>query len=150
MPKRGENKELKIDSRLENLHKVREFIRKNAIKFGFDEIEAEKIVLAVDEVCTNSIKHSYRNKPDGEIKIEVKEEKDRFVIIISYGGLPFDPSKVKIESPVEKFKRTGKVKRGKLGMFIVHSFMDDVKYESKGDENVVVLIKFLSRDEKRR
>jgi len=141
MSKRKENK-LKINSHLKNLRKVREFVRKNAIKFGFDEIEAEKIVLAVDEVCTNSIKHSYKNKPEGEIKIEIKEDKDKFAIIISYGGLPFDPSSVKIESPVEKFKRIGKVRREKLGMFIVHSFMDEVKYETKGSENVVVLTKF--------
>jgi anti-sigma regulatory factor (Ser/Thr protein kinase) len=61
--------------------------------------------------------------------------------------LPFDPSKVKIESPIEKFKRTGKVKRGKLGMFIVHSFMDEVKYESNKSGNVVILTKFLRKNE---
>jgi serine/threonine-protein kinase RsbW len=147
MSRKKENKKLRIKSQLENLRKVREFVRKIALGFGFDEIETEKIVLAVDEVCTNSIKHSYKNNPDGEITIEVKENKNKFVVVISYGGLPFDPSKVKIESPIEKFKRTGKVKRGKLGMFIVHSFMDEVKYENNKSGNVVILTKFLRKNE---
>ncbi len=145
MSRRRENKKLKIKSQLKNLQKVREFIRGIAVRFGFDEIETEKIVLAVDEVCTNSIKHSYKNSPDGEITVEVKENKDKFIVIISYGGLPFDPSSVKIESPLEKFKREGKIKRGKLGMFIVRSFMDEVKYESNKSRNVVILTKFLRK-----
>ncbi|CUU10587.1 serine/threonine-protein kinase RsbW [Candidatus Kryptobacter tengchongensis] len=145
MPKRERNKKLTITSDLRNLNLVREFVSKEAINFGFDEIETEKIILAVDEVCTNSIKHSYKNKPDGKITIELKSRKDKFVVIVSYDGIPFDPKKIKVESPLKKFTRTGKVKRGKLGMFIIYQFMDEVNYTRRGNKNVVILTKFLKR-----
>lgn len=147
MSARGKNRKIRINSDLKNLKMVRDFVGYEARKFGFDEIEAEKIILAVDEVCTNSIKHSYKNRPDGEITIEIKTTEDRFIVVVSYNGSLFDPAKVRIESPIRKFQRTGRIKRGKLGMFIIHRFMDDVKYQIKRGKNVVVLTKFLKRDE---
>ncbi len=147
MSARERNKKIKIKSELKNLKLVRDFVRKEAVKFGFDEIEVEKIILSVDEVCTNSIKHSYQNKPDGVIYVEVQKLDDRFSVVISYDGLPFEPERLRIESPLEKFKRTGKVKRGKLGMFIIHKFMDEVRYQRKGNKNVVILTKFLRKYE---
>ncbi len=142
------SRKIEISSDFKNLKVAREFVGSIAKKFGFDEIETEKIILAVDEVCTNSIKHSYKGRPDGEITIEVETDEDKFTVIISYNGLLFDPAKIKVESPVKRFKRTGRIRRGKLGMFIIHKFMDDVRYQIKNGRNVVTLIKFLKSDEK--
>lgn len=149
MFKKGKNKKLTITSDLKNLKLVREFISKEAMKFGFDEIETEKIILAVDEVCTNSIKHSYMNKPNGKITIELKSRGDKFVIVVSYNGIPFDPKKIKIESPLKKYTQTGKVKRGKLGMFIIYQFMDKVTYTRIGNKNVVTLTKILKHNDEK-
>ncbi len=147
MSREGRNNKIVIVSDLRNLKIVREFVSREARKFGFDEIETEKIVLVVDEVCTNSIKHSYGNKPTGEITIELKAQKDKFTVIVSYDGLPFDPKKIKVESPVQKYSKTGRIKRGKLGMFIIYQFMDRVKYTRRGNKNIVILTKFLKRDD---
>jgi anti-sigma regulatory factor (Ser/Thr protein kinase) len=146
MSKEERNNKIVVRSDLRNLKIVRDFVAKGARKFGFDEVETEKIILAVDEVCTNSIKHSYKNNPSGEITIELKAHDNEFTVVISYDGLPFNPKKIKIESPVQKYSKTGSVKRGKLGMFIIYQFMDKVKYTRKGNKNVVILTKFLKRD----
>ncbi|MCS7229745.1 MAG: ATP-binding protein [Candidatus Kryptonium sp.] len=149
MSKKAKNRKLIITSDLKNLKLVREFVRERAREFGFTEIEAEKIILAVDEVCTNSIKHSYQNKPNGKIKVEIKSRGNKFIIVVSYDGLPFDPQKIKIEHPIQKYKKTGKVKKGKLGMFIIYQFMDEVIYTRKQGKNVVILTKHLrQKDEK--
>lgn len=142
------NKKIQINSELKNLRLVREFVGREARRFGFDEIETEMIVLAVDEVCTNSIKHSYKNKPDGKITIEIKAIGNRFTVIVFYDGLLFDPSKIKVDSPIKKIQKTGKIKRGKLGMYIIYKFMDDVRYQVKQGKNVVTLTKFLKNDDK--
>ncbi|MFN3135823.1 MAG: ATP-binding protein [Candidatus Kryptonium sp.] len=147
MLREEKNRKITISSDLRNLRVVREFVAKGAKKFGFDEVETEKIVLAVDEVCTNSIKHSYRNKPSGEITIELKAQNDEFIVIISYDGLPFNPKRIKIESPVKKYSKTGRVKKGRLGMFIIYQFMDKVEYTRRGNKNIVILTKFLKRDD---
>lgn len=142
------NKKIQINSELKNLRLVREFVDREARRFGFDEIETEMIVLAVDEVCTNSIKHSYKNKPDGKITIEIKAIGNRFTVIVFYDGLLFDPSKIKVDSPIKKIQKTGKIKRGKLGMYMIYKFMDDVRYQVKQGKNVVTLTKFLKNDDK--
>ncbi len=146
--KEKRNKKIQIKSDLKNLKFVREFVGKYAREFGFDEIETEKIVLAVDEVCTNSIKHSYKNKPSGKITIEIETVGNRFTVIVLYNGLLFDPSKIKVESPIKKIQKTGKIKRGKMGLYIIYKFMDDVKYQVKRGKNVVTLTKFLKDDDR--
>ncbi len=148
LPRERKNKKIQINSELKNLKLVREFVGEEAKKFGFDEIEREMIILAVDEVCTNSIKHSYKNKPDGKITIEIKTIGNRFTVVVLYNGLLFDPSKIKVESPIKKIKKTGKIKRGKMGLYIIYKFMDDVKYQVKRGKNVVTLTKFLKDDDR--
>lgn len=146
MPRKGKNKKITITSELSNLRLVRQFISKEAKKFGFNEIEAEKIILAVDEVCTNSIKHSYKNKPSGKIDIEIKSQENKFIVIVSYDGIPFKVKKMRIESPVEKYIQTKKAKRGKLGMYIIHKFMDEVKYLRVKGKNTVMLTKIFKTE----
>ncbi len=145
--KERRSKKIQIKSDLKNLRLVREFVGRSAREFGFDEIETEKIVLAVDEVCTNSIKHSYKNKPNGKISIEIETIDNRFTVIVLYNGLLFDPSKIKVEPPIKKIQKTGKIKRGKMGLYIIYKFMDDVKYQVKRGKNVVTLTKFLKDDD---
>ena len=61
-----------IESRTDNLLEVREFVLDAARTFGFSEEEASKIVLAVDEACTNVIKHAYHYAPDKKIQIVIE------------------------------------------------------------------------------
>ena len=56
-----------ILSRTDKLLEVREFVLEAARNSGFSEEEASKIVLAVDEACTNVIKHAYQFAPDRTI-----------------------------------------------------------------------------------
>jgi serine/threonine-protein kinase RsbW len=132
-------KKIRIKSNTRNLVRVREFIRKEAENFGFSRKDIEKIIMSVDEACTNSIKHSYRNQPYGDITVQVRTEGSKFIVTISDKGIPFNPDKIKIEPP---YKKRGNYKKGGLGMFIMKTFMDDVKYEIKKGKNTVVLIKF--------
>jgi serine/threonine-protein kinase RsbW len=49
-----------ILSRTDHLLEVREFVSEAARQFGFSEEDVANIVLAVDEACTNIIKHHRR------------------------------------------------------------------------------------------
>ena len=51
---------LQVSSAPENLLTIREFISDIAINAGFDLESAEQIQLAVDEACTNVIKHAHK------------------------------------------------------------------------------------------
>ena len=64
-------KKLVIKSKTENLSTIREFVSENANDAGLSKEEIDDIILAVDEACTNIIKHAYKSFPDGEIIIAI-------------------------------------------------------------------------------
>ena len=49
--------------------------------FGFKEDDVNNIALAVDEACTNIIKHAYSYAADKEIDIVVSMKKPEFEIL---------------------------------------------------------------------
>ena len=47
-----------VPTRTEELHRIRMIVEDQAVGFGFDRETAFRMALAVDEACTNIIKHS--------------------------------------------------------------------------------------------
>ena len=136
------NKELIVKSKTENLSAIRDFISHNAFSAGIKKDMIENIMLAVDEACTNIIKHAYRSFPDGEIKIELKYNQEKFTILIIDYGNTFDPEIVP-DPDLRKYYDEGK--SGGLGMYLMKTLMDEVKYISiPGKYNQVVLSKNIS------
>ncbi|MCX7798380.1 MAG: ATP-binding protein [Melioribacter sp.] len=136
-------KHLTVKSTTENLIKVREFARTAAEECLFHEEDVEKIVLAVDEACTNIIKHAYNYSPEGIIDISIFVDNNKFVISIVDNGESFNPNIVP-EPDIREFYKQKKV--GGLGMYLMKKLMDEVKYSTVSDnKNQVMLIKYLYR-----
>ena len=141
MSVRNKNKtgELRVKSRTENLSEIRDFVSVNARVAGIPEAIVENIILAVDEACTNIIKHAYKLSPEGEINIKVDYDEDRFTVSIIDYGKSFDPNRVPLPD-LQKYYREHRV--GGLGMYLMKSLMDDVTYTSiPGKYNQVLLSK---------
>lgn len=133
--------ELRVKSKTENLSEIREFISANALNAGIAQKTVENIMLAVDEACTNIIKHAYKLSPEGEIIIKIKYDEDKFTITIVDYGNSFEPESVPLPD-LQKYYRERKV--GGLGMYLMKILMDDVKYVSvPGKYNQVLLSKNL-------
>ncbi len=131
-----------IESRTERLSAVREFVSEAARSFGFSEEDVGKIALAVDEACTNVIKHAYKYDPTKEIGISVHTANRAFVVSISDNGRAFDPRA--IQQPDMKEYMTH-FRRGGLGVYLMRSLMDKVEYDiAPGKKNEVRLTKFLA------
>lgn len=132
-------KELKVKSRTENLSLIRDFISTSAADAGITPDVVENIILAVDEACTNIIKHAYKSFPEGELIIKTKSTLSRFIISITDFGNTFEPDSVP-EPDLQKYYRQKRV--GGLGMYLMKTLMDDVKYVSiPGKHNEVLLSK---------
>ena len=132
---------LQIKSRTENLSVIRDFVSKSASEAGFSNDVIENIILAVDEACTNIIKHAYKSYPEGEMIIKTKFTNSRFVVSITDYGISFEPAKVP-EPDLQKYYRQKRV--GGLGMYLMKTLVDDVKYVSiPGKYNEVMLSKNL-------
>ena len=134
-------KKLIVKSKTENLSVIRDFISSSALEAGMKSDAVENIILAVDEACTNIIKHAYKSFPDGELIIKTKSTLTRFVVSITDFGKSFEPEMIP-EPDLQKYYRQRRV--GGLGMYLMKTLMDDVKYVSiPGKYNEVLLSKNL-------
>jgi serine/threonine-protein kinase RsbW len=139
---------LEISSKTELLTEVRKFVTDAAKGFGFPDDDISNIELAVDEACTNIIKHAYRYRPDGKIRITISlsrtnDRLKKFVIRILDHGVAFDSSKYTVPDMQEYFKR---LKPGGLGIVLMRKLMDEVEYDIQpGISNSIQLVKYLAR-----
>ena len=122
---------------------VREFVSEAAREFGFGDEEIGKIALAVDEACTNVIKHAYKFDPNKNLTITVNQGTEAFQVSIQDNGRQFNPAQI---LPPDMKEYLSHYRRGGLGMYLMKSLMDKVEYDIKpGRTNEVRLTKFLSR-----
>lgn len=134
---------LKLPADTENLDIIRKFISGIAENMGFSEEDTYKIELAVDEACSNVVKHAYltNTRKERAIIIEAQEKEDRLEITITDKGKGFDPQKVK-RPQIEEYMK--KMKRGGLGLYLIKELMDKVSFRIKaGVRNEVRMVKLL-------
>ena len=74
--------QITVPSTTDNLSRIRDFVQSYAENFELNSEITGKIVLAVDEACTNIIKHAYRYSPKGKITIKLKTDKTKFAVTI--------------------------------------------------------------------
>lgn len=103
---------------------------------GFSDEDAQFIMLAVDEACTNIIKHSYKGRYDGEISILCRERGDGIEFVLTDSGERPDVS----EWPIRSLED---VRPGGLGLHLIRAVMDKVLYRQGERGNELVLAKYL-------
>lgn len=137
--------QLKINSETKNLQKVRNFIRTNSIEFGFDDKGADELVIAVDEACTNIIKHGLNYDSNEELEIRVYKDFDYVAIDITDSSPSFDLREfenIELESHLNTYQNNG------LGIFMIKSYVDLIeykKYENGSVRNTLTLKKYLPK-----
>jgi len=127
------------------LSDVREFVNERAVRFGFGDKEVSEITLAVDEACTNVIKHAYKGDPETEFEIKIIASGMEFEIVVRDWGATFRPEEVPVPDIRDKMK---KHKAGGLGIFLMRKLMDSVEYTGSRDSvergaNEVRLVRYL-------
>lgn len=133
-----------ILSRTDNLLEVREFVSVAARQFGFSDEDVANIVLAVDEACTNIIKHAYQYAPDKEISIAILRNNGAFVVKIKDSGRNFNPNALRAPDLKQNLSHH---RRGGLGVYLMKKLMDKVEYNfASGQSNEVSLVKYLSKN----
>jgi len=133
--------EIVISSSTDNLSLVRSFIEFHGRELKLENKEIAHISLAVDEACTNIIKHAYKDSKNGKIKIKIDKKKNKLSVKLTDKGSHFDPSII----PDPNVEESQKMKKGGgLGMFLMKKIMDEVEYSAKGKGNELILIKYIA------
>lgn len=133
---------LTIPSSTRYLEKVRQFIEAHIVEAGFNRESVEQFKVAVDEACTNVIKHAYRGDDGYELDISVIIETDRCTVCIRDEGRAFHPQEYHEPDIFELAKRR---QAGGFGVHIMRRLMDHIEYSTQGAVNEVRLTKYLNK-----
>lgn len=127
---------LDIPSDPASLFLARCFVERLTERLEFSRSEIEGMVLAVDEACTNIIRHAYSNRTDQRIVLTFIVHTELIEIRIRDFGTPADPETFKPRDLSD-------VRPGGLGIHFIRSAMDEVHYESPADGGMLLkMIKF--------
>ncbi len=129
---------------------IRMLVGDLARKVGFDEGEAAKIEMAVDEACSNVVRHAYSpdkawcwQHRDPEIRLDIRVEGSHLVIEINDHGQRFDFANYR---PAKMGDHLREMKPGGYGIPIMRSFMDEVQYSSNDQTgNTLRMVKYLKK-----
>lgn len=127
-----------------SLPQIRELVSHITQCASFTDEMSGKVEMAVDEACANIVEHAYRNeKPPGEIELSAQLFSDRLEIsIIDHSRTNFS---VDVKPHMEIDEYISSDQRRGMGLFIIHSFMDDVRHNYiAGHGNELLLVKYIA------
>ena len=130
--------EIPADDR--RLSEVRDFVTRACEDLGYTGRALANIRLAVDEACTNVVKHAYPDR-SGTLRIQVGRRRGSLEIRVADQGKPFDG---RVEIP-HLGQWVDARRKGGFGVFLMHRLMDEVRYETTPAGNEWILRKRLPR-----
>lgn len=136
--------QFKTNCKRERLKEIRHFVAEVLTDIGLSEIDAHKVILAVDEVCANLIIHSNKCNPSECLELFIEDHgKDGVLFEIIDYGIGFNYNNYK-EPNLEEIIR--KRKKGGLGIMLVKNIMDTVEFKNEENKNICRMIKKFTRD----
>ncbi len=134
--------ELRLPSDPRFLCVLRATVAKICTLAGFEQKEGSKIVLAVDEACSNVIKHAYKGENDKEIYLKVDVNQSGLQINIHDFGISAEMDSIKPRSLSD-------IRPGGLGVHLIKSVMDKVEYKPDAKRGNQLILKKAIPKEKR-
>ncbi len=132
--------QIKVGCSVNNLKTVRQFLRSFLNHLGLSDIDRDMMILAVDEVCSNTMIHGNANNQDHTIEIKVKSDQKLFEIEVLDRGNKFNPeskSDNQIKDLIENQQKGG------MGLMLVKRIMDQIQYDTSNGINSFKMVKFL-------
>jgi serine/threonine-protein kinase RsbW len=123
------------------LPQIRQFVGRILAENNLGEVEAYKLVLAVDEVCANLIIHANQCDESKKLNLSVQVvPQEKVVFIIKDEGIGFDFSKYQ-EPSLDEIVNSRR--KGGLGLILVRRIMDKIEFTTEKNCNICKLEKHL-------
>jgi serine/threonine-protein kinase RsbW len=127
---------------LAQLRTIREFVAEACRDLCVDARSIPDLQLAVDEICSNSIRHAYGGQ-EGQLQVTVQAVAEGVQLTVRDWGAAFDPEMVSVpdvDAPLEQRSLGG------LGLFLVRQLVDELRFEFDEERgNSVTMVKRLPR-----
>ena len=127
---------LEFSSEPAELRRVRHTVREFLAQAGIEEMQAELMILAIVEACTNVIRHAYHNRHGCPVTLRMERSPRRLRMTIRDYGDKCPPEKM-IGRQLTDFRPGG------IGLHIIHKAFDHVEFCHKGKGTLLRLSKRL-------
>lgn len=124
---------LTVPSHPKFLYVVRSAVYPVVIESGFPKPVARKIVLALDEACSNIIKYAYEGDTAKSITVSISLDEDRLAVRLIDTGKKPDVEKI---AP----RQLEDVRPGGLGTHFMATVFDSVDYDTSGESGTVLTL----------
>ncbi|MGH8048580.1 MAG: ATP-binding protein [Chthoniobacterales bacterium] len=128
------NLQLKFSADTSKLAGMRHAARDFLLASDVPEMEAELMVLALDEACTNIIRHAYGGCTERAIRMSLESTRRGIRCTLRDYGKSCDPAKIRSRDLTD-------FRPGGLGVRILHSAFDSVVFEPKPRGTRLTLVK---------
>ena len=127
-----------LDSSLDSVNRVEQTAEQMAKSAGMDEDEIFRVSMAVREAAVNAVLHGNSYDPEKHITASFENTGAALVIKICDQGKGLDPATLPDPlAPENLLRGTGR------GIFLIHSFMDEVHFRLLHPGTELTLIKHL-------
>ncbi|NTV52929.1 MAG: SpoIIE family protein phosphatase [Candidatus Firestonebacteria bacterium] len=133
-----EHFQLEVPAQEHRLGEIRDFITAIAQKAGFSYHEINNLKLALDEACSNVVRHAYKGMEPGTIRLDVDWRAGELDISIQDHGHSFDWKGSKTPD-LNRYVEIGK--KGGLGIWFIRKLMDETDYRTAAGANTLRLVK---------
>jgi serine/threonine-protein kinase RsbW len=133
---RGQTKEvvmLAVPSHPKFLYVIRSAIYPIVIDAGFSKKDARRIILAVDEACSNVIKYAYAGDSTKIISLSITVDGRKLSIEVRDSGKKPDVSRI---AP----RKLDEVRPGGLGTHFMSSVFDSVTYDTEQEIGTILTL----------
>ena len=126
-----------VQSKLENLKSIREWLKNNLSFLGMDEQFSYGLITAVNEIVTNVIIHTHHENPASKVGVELNMAENSIEIRV----MDFCPN---CEIELIEHQNADLLPESGFGLKIVKSLVDSFELQKTQDGNVFVLRKHVS------
>lgn len=135
------NKELHLTNDLSEVKQLSDFVANIASELDIEDKERLKLNLALEEAIVNVILYAYTPSDKGkDICMKVNADEKSIIFRLEDEGIAFDPT----SSAMPDIALSAKDRPiGGLGIHLIREIMSQVKYERRGNKNVLTMIKDL-------
>jgi serine/threonine-protein kinase RsbW len=129
----------KLDSTLDSVNEAEQKASKLAAESGLDEDTVQRVEMAVREAAVNAVYHGNAYDPNKKMTFGLERTPDALIITIADEGKGLEESQIPDPlSPENLLKPHGR------GIFLIRSFMDEVRIRKLEPGTEITLIKHVS------
>ncbi len=118
---------LSVKAELEQMPVLRQFVEDTAAAWQAAPDELADVILAVDELATNSALHGYQGQP-GTVEVLVRRSGTDLVVVITDQAAVFDPTQAPppdLTLPLELRPMGG------VGLHLVRNMVDELRWRAR-------------------